>query len=189
VGHVATHGQERVTRQIVTYDPLCALSSYAHETHTAEDFDQARSLFNALGRLSHNGTLRTAAQATMRALTEQGWTLRFLLLWLVLESLFGSEDPREVTFRLSQRIALFLSRDRGVARDLFSQIKASYAWRSKVVHGFRLAKLTPEKSDELIIQLEDIVRRSMVTMLSDESLVSVFDTESREDYLDGLIFR
>lgn len=189
LAHVANHPPEWIIRRIETHKPFCYLPIYGHETYKSEDFEQVRFLLSALNGLQPKGTLRTAMQAAMRGLTEDGWTLRFLILWLVLESLFGPEDPREITFRLSQRIALFLSKDRAVARGLFSQVKANYAWRSKVVHGLRLEKLTAEKSDELIIQLEDLVRHSIVTILSDQSLASVFDTTDREDYLDGLVFK
>lgn len=188
VAHVVNHGSERVIRQIAKYDSLCPLPDYMDDPYEAEEFERVRFLFNALTILSYNGTLRTAAQATMRALTERGWTLRFLILWLALESLFGPEDAREITFRLSQRVALFLSRDGAAARDLFSEVKTSYGWRSKVVHGFRLTKLTTEQSRRLLVHLEDVVRRSIVRILSDASLIPTFDGKNREEYLDGLVF-
>ena len=43
----------------------------------------------------------------------------FLILWLVIESLFGPEDAREITFRLSQRLALFMGTDSEETRALF----------------------------------------------------------------------
>jgi hypothetical protein len=182
------HGSERVTRQIAKYDPLCPLPDYVDNAYDVDEFERARLLFKALTSLPQNGTLRTAVQATMRALAEQGWALRFLVLWLALESLFGPEDARETTFRLSQRIALFLSADRGTARDLFTEVKASYSWRSKVVHGLRLAKLTSDESHRLLVSLESIVRRSIVRILSNVSLTAIFDGKKREEYLDGLVF-
>lgn len=189
VAHAVNHGTEWVTRQVADYDALCPLPEYENETHIVEDFEKARLLFKTLSGLSLYGTLRTAAQSTIRTLTEQGWTLRFLVLWLVVESLFGPEDAREITFRLSQRAALFLEKDRATARELFSRIKESYSWRSKIVHGLRLAKLTPEKSQELLLELEDLVRRSLLAILCDESMVATFDGRAREGYLDGLPFR
>ena len=188
VVHVVNHRSERVVRQILKYDSLCPLPTYVDDPYTVEEFDRSRLLFNALTHLSTNGTLRTAAQATMRALTEQGWTLRFLIFWLVLESLFGPEDAREITFRLSQRVALFLGESGATSRELFEKTKASYGWRSKVVHGFRLAKLTGEESQNLLVHLEAVVRQSFARILSDQTLVDTFDGKHREDYLDGLVF-
>ncbi len=189
LAHTVNHPPNWIIRSIETYKPFCYHPIHGHEIYKSEDFERVRYLFNALNKLPPKSALHTAMQAAIQGLTEDSWTLRFLVLWLVLESLFGPEDPREITFRLSQRIALFLSKDRTVARELFDQVKTSYAWRSKAVHGLRLEKLTPEKSNELIIQLEGLVRRSIVFILSDQSLVSIFDTTDREDYLDGLAFR
>jgi hypothetical protein len=36
------------------------------------------------------------------------WDPPFLLLWVVLEAIFAPSDPREITFRLSQRVAFCL---------------------------------------------------------------------------------
>ena len=189
IAHAANHETEWVTRRIENYDSLCPLPEYAHETHTIEDIGKARLLFNALGALLFPGTLSTAVQSTFRALTELGWTFRLLVLWLALESLFGPEDAREITFRISQRIAFFLESDRARARELYSNVKESYSWRSKVVHGLRLEKLTPEKSQKLLLELEGLVRRSLLTILSEETMIATFDEKTREEYLDGLAFR
>lgn len=189
VAHAAKHGTEWIIRQIATYDPRCQLPEYADNEHQTEDFESLRALIKALCDLPQGGTLRIATHSTIRALTEQDWVLRFLVLWIVLESLFGPEDPRETTFRLSQRVALFLSKNGVEARELFSQVKASYGWRSKVVHGFRLAKLTSDESQKLISQLELLVRRSIMAVLSNKSLLSTFDSKNREEYLDSLAFK
>lgn len=187
--HVANHSSEPIVRQIAKYDPQCPLPSYVDDPYDADEIGQIRSLANALDRLSIQGTLRTAVHAVMRAQTEREWTLRFLIFWLVMESLFGPEDAREITFRLSQRVAMFLSRDASTARQLFSQVKASYAWRSKVVHGLRLAKLSEAESSDQIIQLESVVRQSLVKILSSDSLTATFDGRTREKYLDDLVFK
>lgn len=189
VAHIVTNDSEYVIRQIERYDPFCALQGYSNESYGIEELERVRLLFNSLRSLSIRGTIRTASQVTAQALPEQGWALRFLMLWLALESLFGPEEPRETTFRLSQRIALFLSADRSMAQELFSQVKASYAWRSKVVHGLRLARLKSQESQRLIVELEDVVRRSLMAVLSDSLLITKFDGGARERYLDGLVFK
>lgn len=186
--HAERHSTEWLIRQIAEYDAFCPLPEYDDVEYTAEDFVEAQILFAALRKLSLNGTLRTAVQSTIRGLTERGWTLRFLVLWLVVESLFGPEDARETTFRLSQRVALFLTRANEDPRETFDQVKESYSWRSKVVHGLRLAKLTSDESQKLIAGLEDVVRRSLLAILKDETLASKFDSKGREQYLDELIF-
>lgn len=178
-----------ITRQIGDPDPILALPDYSGEVHTVEDFMRAGQLFNTLTTLSRDGNVRTAVDASIRALTEQGWTLRFLIFWLVTEGLFGPEDGREITYRLAQRVALFLEEDGDKARKLFVDVKESYGWRSKVVHGLRLSKLTQEKANSLLSDLELLIRRSLIAVLSKEELCSKFDSKSREEYLDALVFK
>ena len=189
VVHAAAHGDIWVTRQIADADPLLALPDYSGDAHTVADFLLAKQLFQILVSLPRDGNLRTAVNASIRALTERDWTLRFLVLWLVTESLFGPEDGREITYRLSQRVALFLEEDRDNARKLFTAVKESYSWRSKVVHGLRLSKLTSEKSHTLLTDLELLIRRSLMSVISSEDLRGKFDSKSREEYLDALAFR
>lgn len=189
VAHIAYDGTEWIFRQIANYDARIPLHEYTANEHQLNDFKLAYPLINALTGLDEGGTLRIATHSTIRALTEQDWALRFLVLWIVLESLFGPEDPRETTYRLSQRLALFLGKNNSEKQDLFSEVKSSYSWRSKLVHGFRLAKLTPEKSQSLILQLESVVRRSIVAILSDSSLISIFNGKNRENFLESLVFK
>lgn len=189
VVHAVNHGTEWVTRQIVTYDPMRPLQDYEVHVHTCEDFVKARVLFQAIDATVRRGTTRNAAAAIIRALTETEWVLRFLVHWLALECLFGPEDGREITFRLSQRMALFLEKDEMKAREVFAKVKENYSWRSKVVHGLRLAKLTEVESRALLVDLEQLVRRSLMAILGNDTIAKIFDGGEREKYLDGLAFR
>jgi hypothetical protein len=139
--------------------------------------------------LQDGGTVRAALTSAIRALVEGNWELRFLLFWLGLESLFGPNDGREITYRLSQRAALFLEPDGGKAEELFRAIRKSYGWRSKIVHGLRIANLGDDQSLKLLDELEMIARRSLVAVLANERIAGVFDREGRELYLDGLAFK
>jgi len=73
-------------------------------------------------------------------------------------------------------------------RALFRKAKASYDWRSKIVHGLRLAKLNPAKSRELLLDLESLVRQSLRKILGDQVLTEQFDGKDREEFLDDLVF-
>lgn len=189
IAHAANHGSEWVIRSIEEGPPHLALEEHAWKRATVEDFAKARALFQVLGAPSIQGTIRTAAQVTSRALTERSWILRFLLLWLGVECLFGPEDARgEITFQLSQRAALFLEKDPARAKELFAKLKASYAWRSKIVHGLRLSKLNEEKSYALLVELQAIVRCALTAVLDSEAVAATFDGTEREAYLDGLAF-
>ena len=179
---------ESLMRHVFQTSPICPLPEYESAELKIEDFVAAGDLARALRTLGVQGTLRAATQAATRAITETGWTLRFLILWLVIESLFGPEDAREITFRLSQRLALFMGIDSEETRALFRKAKASYDWRSKIVHGLRLAKSNPEKSRELLLDLESLVRQSLRKILGDQVLTEQFDGKDREEFLDDLVF-
>jgi hypothetical protein len=111
--------------------------------------------------------------------------IRFALFWIAVEALFGPEDAREVTFRLSQRVALFLSAERAEARNLFLLVKKSYAFRSKIVHG--RWKEDPD-SETRMAEGEGIVRRSLLRILQDQSMTQRFAGRTRESFLDDLVF-
>lgn len=102
---------------------------------------------------------------------------------------FGPVDPREITYRLSQRIALFLNSDRTQAGELFKKVKDGYHWRSKIVRGLHLGKLKEDKSKELMCEIESVARNSLIRILSERSLTQEFNSKKRENYLDGLVFQ
>src|SRR5262249_40706002 len=49
--------------------------------------------------------------------------IRYSLLWIALEALFGPEDGGEITHRLSQRIAFFLKTENPATREMFRTAK------------------------------------------------------------------
>jgi hypothetical protein len=189
VVHVANRPSDRLIRQIEKYDPQRHLPNCEDDEYQVSDLERARLIANGLSDVPINGNIRTAVHAVMRAQTEGEWTIRFLIFWLVMESLYGPEDGREITFRLSQRVAIFLSSNSVDAKNTFRRVKASYSWRSKLVHGLRLAKLTEVESTKLIIELEECIRDSLIKILSDDSLLATFDGSAREQFLDELVFK
>ena len=183
-GHETNH--EWLFRQLFEVQSTCPLPAYQHNQLDTSDFLKASELFSVLQAL--RPSLRMTADAAAVALTQKDFPLRFLIFWLVIESLFGPEDAREITFRLSQHVALFLGENPPEAREIFEKVKLSYRWRSKLVHGIRLSKLTKEKSSELINDLEDIVWRSLRKTFGDTELMKRFETRERETFLDDLAF-
>ncbi|MBU6434628.1 MAG: hypothetical protein KJS98_15075, partial [Nitrospirae bacterium] len=172
----------------VPYNRALTLPQYRGNCFAEDDLGAAKRLFVILQSVSARGPIHMAAQATKKALIEGSWEIRFLLLWIAVECLFGPEDGREISFRLSQRAALFIETDRAQARELFAKVKKSYAWRSKIVHGMRMANLRGDESGILLDELEQLVRRSLSAVLANASVASTFDGEVRENYLDSLAF-
>lgn len=153
-----------------------------------EDLAQAGRLLSSMLSLERNGSTWIAIRMLVRTLTESMWEARYLWHWIVLEALFGPENPNETTYRLSQRVALFLGDHAESRRRLFDDAKKAYAWRSKIVHGGRLGKLIPERSEEMTVFTETILRDSLVKVLSSPELVAEFNGNTRDGFLDSLVF-
>lgn len=180
-----------ILRQHHDFHPLIPLARYTRARLGKNDFELAREFYLALTSLtnsSREGGVWTVIHALRQALTEQTWVIRYLLLWVALEGLFGPEDAREITFRLSQRAAFFLAGDRREAQELFSIVKTGYSWRSKVVHGMRMSKPPKKNSEQIMSEAEDLLRRSLKRLLNDLRLVQTFEGKNRERYLDNLVF-
>jgi hypothetical protein len=102
---------------------------------------------------------------------------------MALEALFGPEDSGEITHKLSERIAYFVSSTPLEREELFKRAKKGYRLRSKVAHGCRLSDKTVEESPVYLLWTEDVVRRAITKILGDPALISKFLGDSREDYL------
>jgi hypothetical protein len=176
-------------RQLTTVTRLVVSSQQQSNRLTVGDLEAARAFQAAIARLPKGGLLVTATRLLWKALVESHWETRYVLLWVVLEALFGPEDGREITFRLAQRLAFFLSNDAHEQRNIFETTKDAYGWRSKVVHGAKLKKLSSEKSGELTHAVEESIRKSIHILLMDAQLLQTFEGKQREDYLDSLPFR
>jgi hypothetical protein len=153
-----------------------------------ENFELAREIFRELNYIPRDSALWMAIRTLWMALTDDWWESRYLLLWVVLEALFGPEDAKETTYRLSQRIALFISDDRLQAKDLFSKLTKYYSWRSKVVHGMRLKKNLSEDSGDILFEVESFARNSIRKILANQKLKEIFVSKSREKFLNELVF-
>jgi hypothetical protein len=152
------------------------------------DLVKASKLYKSIRSLDPDRTVWISICSILSALQETRWPTVIVHFWIALEALFGPEDGREITFRLSQRLAFFLERDRSKAFDIFGKVKKGYGWRSKVVHGLHLTGLSPDKSSDISWEIEELVRQVIVKILENEELINCFNSSDREKYLDGLIF-
>ena len=66
--------------------------------------------------------------------------------------------------------------------------KKGYSWRSKVVHGSRLSKLSGTESAKILHEVEQLVRKALIAILQNNELIEKIDGKKREEFLDGLIF-
>ena len=155
---------------------------------TTPDFETARNLLASMNSLHCKGSIWVALRTMFEALAADWWEGRFLFLWVALEALFGPKDAREISHRLAQRIAFFLADDPIEAQALFSTIKKSYAWRSKVAHGIGLDKLSPDTSFSMLHDTETTLRKIVTHILMNPDIISQFNSKTREEYLDSLVF-
>lgn len=175
-------------RQLSVVPSLKPLGRYSDATVKMGDLELARELFSALTRVPRTGAVSITVGILWKALLEESWEVRYLLLWVALEALFGPEDPREITYRMSQRIAFFLATDRKSARKLFNSVKTGYGWRSRLVHGMRLSKPKDTDFEALMYDTEGLVRESLNRILRHPKLIQIFSGKGRERYLDDSVF-
>ena len=153
------------------------------------DVKLAALLHQRLLSAPRDGPVWSSAIRTMvLALTLSEWEARYPVTWIVLEALFGPTSIGELTYRISQRLALFLADDRVSARELANQVRVAYKWRSRTIHGRRIAKLAPTDSGEVSHSCETWIRESLTRLLLDPDLLEIFDGKDRDAYLDDLVF-
>ena len=73
-----------------------------------------------------DSAVRTAIRALWTGLTSQTLDIRYSLLWVALEALFGANESGEITYKVSQRIAFFLANTPEEGRRLFRTAKKCY---------------------------------------------------------------
>lgn len=164
---------------------LCHPENVEHRV-TAEDFPLARRLHGALAQVSQTSAIITAARAAWAGMLLNSEIVRYALFWIGVEALFGPEDGREITYRLSQRVGLFLGANSTEARNLFRLTKQGYAFRSKIVHG---RWPNDPNSTTRMLETETLLRRSMIKILDNRQLTEMFSGRDREAFLDELVFR
>ncbi len=112
--------------------------------------------------------------------------IRYLLFWVGLEALFGSDDGREISYKLAQRIAFFISDSPADATKTFREVKACYAMRSQIAHG--RWEDTPT-FDDRVEDTERFARTVFLKLLADEKLLNIFlARQQRDKYLEEFVF-
>lgn len=174
-------------RQARRIDRLVPHVRYKDNYLNAEDFEKAKKLFLPLCAIRDGSIWRSTATLSW-ALTNDYWDHRYLLLWIALESLFGPDDPREITYRMSQRIAFFNAESRTEAKEICDIAKNGYKCRSKIIHGKSLSEPEIKNSEQILFDVEQLIRKALSLILSDSQLIDKLNSGQREQYLDSLIF-
>jgi hypothetical protein len=151
---------------------------------TALDLKPASELYSMLTAIPRNTAPWTALRALTAALETNAEEIRYLLLWVALEALFGADA--EITYRISQRLALFLAKSQNEARELFEQAKRGYGLRCRVAHG---SWEQNDKTTALTAITETLARRSFIQMLESQDTLKPFLDKQREPFLNDLAFK
>src|SRR5207245_5193878 len=132
-----------------------------------------------------NTTLRSSVRSDSAYLHMNIEVVRCLLIWVAFDALFGPEDGREITYRLSQRLGFLLGSNRNEAKELFQTARTGYGFRSKIVHG--RWKEDPTATIRMA-EAESLFRAALAKIIETPTLVNVFSTREREGFLDNLVF-
>ncbi|MBI3319309.1 MAG: hypothetical protein HYZ89_01805 [Candidatus Omnitrophica bacterium] len=151
------------------------------------DLEKTKAVYDAWRVLPEEGTLSWVSQIILEALRADRAALRFILLWIALESLFGDESA-ELNYRLALRLAFFNASNRDERQQLFDKAKKSYELRCRIVHGVRINNDGESAFASVLLETEQLVRNSLQKILCEEVVASSFDgKDKRRKYLDQIV--
>jgi len=114
------------------------------------------------------------------------WQLRFAMFIIALESIYSTSNI-EVTYSLSQRLAWFLGEDYEERLFYFEKAKKCYRIRSQIVHGDTVQGDLRKEIDNLMVDLEKMVRLTLLKILLNDQLMEVFLNKRKlKDYFSAL---
>jgi hypothetical protein len=172
--------------ELISNQPaLHCLPKNAGTMLTPAQVTEAGRLHTILTEIPPKNSLWQGLRMSWAALCTSIDDLRYPLFWSALESLFGLDDhTRQFSIRMRQRIARFLTDDIASQDLIDKQTMECYKMRSKIVHG---RWLYDPNLDRMMGYTEDFVRRSLLRILNRPDLVSIFQSEEREKYMNQLV--
>jgi hypothetical protein len=188
-------GQGQATRQpqgqpiiqnIERQNPMHCHPADENNSVEAGQVAQAGRLHTVLLTIPKGNTVWQAMRMFWAALSSYAPDIRYSLFWVGLEALFGPDgNTGEITYKLAQRTAFFVSDAPQTAREIFSKAKNCYAMRSKIVHG--RWKYDP-LIDLTMTDTEMIVRRVCTRLLGDGQMLDTFMSKKRDVFLEEWVF-
>jgi hypothetical protein len=113
--------------------------------------------------------------------------VRISLYMTCFEILFSS-DAAELTHKLSERIAFFLSNESTERREIFLKMKRAYSIRSKIVHGATLSKKDEAEIASVAADIDNVLRDVFRKILADDTLIEQFEKADCEEFYTSLVF-
>lgn len=152
----------------------------------------AKSIFNLLFQKPNQkgaNRLSMALKYLDSARTSFELGLKVSFYCMCFESLF-STDSTELSHKIAERIAFFLSDDPELRIGIYRNIKSAYGVRSKVVHGDNIPAKNMEKVHQVALSCDQALRQIMNKIFGSENYTKVFtsDNNTLENFLIGFTF-
>ncbi len=163
--------------------PVRALPSYRQDSLSHENLEQAREIFTTLSQVPRGCDLGSALVMLSHGLADLEHAIRFTLIWIAIEALFGPSDRQQATKRLSRRAGDFLASEAESAASIAGRVRRNYDARCAVVHGLRVQGL-PQDSEGIIREAEELIRAALRKIASSEVYVAAFSGAERDKFLD-----
>ena len=97
-----------------------------------------------------------------------------------LETLFSTSQS-ELAHQIAERVAVISSQDAGARNDRYWFVKECYTTRSKYLHGSPQKDSAVEDIFKKVSKLDDLVRSSIHSALSDRAFMSALESEKSLD--------
>lgn len=146
---------------------------------TTNEFSEAESFINATSLPLAKPSLHLALESLEQSYEVQDTRLAFLSLMIGMEATLGPEGSNtEITHQISRNVAVLLGTNSSESANIFTDMKALYAKRSKIIHGAAIRK----PKDQL--QLDDLLRLRNYLRMTIKILRTA--SQSRKDTLTRL---
>lgn len=171
-------------RELITF----STEEIKNATNTLQENIIIEKQSHKIGNLNGFGRVGIAIYFIQHARSCSDLGLKMTSYCSSLETLF-SNDNTELSHKLAERVAHFLSQKKEKRIDIFKQMKKAYDFRSKVIHG-TIFKSEQEKEIEcLIIEIDSICREIIKYAIEKNDMENVFiwPNEKHEKYFLELI--
>lgn len=141
-------------------DNFCKINS--------EEKKELQHFINLYNYEEFENTLKSAVDFFYLCLQSDNINIRFILLISALETLFSSVNSKsELKYRVTRNTAVFLGLDLENSRDVFSDMRKFYDYRSDFIH----AGITEHIKRDALIKLSEYVRLTLKKMIINRDII------------------
>jgi hypothetical protein len=178
--------KQPIVQQVERQNPMHCHPDDVNKRLSVDQIIDAGRLHGVLVLIPRKDVVWQAMRMFWAALASYQADVRYSLFWIGLEALFGPDgNTGEITYKLAQRAAFFISNSAQEARDVFTKAKKCYALRSKIAHG----RWQYDPSiDAAMADTEMIARASCRRLLTEPEMLKTFTSKKRDQFLEDWVF-